>query len=140
MVPNEEGAELLCGGRKCMVTCYQPTVLLNPSEDSKVSKLEVFGPVVCLYTYNKLQEAIDRSNSLDLAFQASIFTQNMDKALNAVNQLNASAVMVNDHTAFRVDWMPFGGRDASGIGVGGIPYSMKEMTRDKLMVIRSKSI
>ncbi|MCZ4694190.1 aldehyde dehydrogenase family protein [Ancylomarina euxinus] len=136
----KEGAELLFGGRKCMATCYQPSILLNPSEDSKVSKLEVFGPVVCLYTYSKLQEAIDRSNSLDLAFQASIFTKNMDKALDAVSQLNASAVMVNDHTAFRVDWMPFGGRDASGIGVGGIPYSMKEMTRDKLMVIRSKSI
>jgi len=136
----EEGAELLCGGRKCMVTCYQPTVLLNPSEKSKVSKQEVFGPVVCLYAYSDLQNAIDRSNSLDLAFQASIFTKDMDTALNAVNQINASAVMVNDHTAFRVDWMPFGGRDASGIGVGGIPYSMKEMTREKLMVIRSKSI
>ena len=45
--------------------------------------------------------------------------------------------MVNDHTAFRVDWMPFGGRDSSGIGVGGIQYSMDEMTRDKLMVIKS---
>ncbi len=136
----EEGAQLLSGGHKCQETCYLPTVLLNPSEESKVSKLEVFGPVVCLYTYNKLQDAIDRSNGLDLAFQASIFTKDLDKALDTVNQLNASAVMVNDHTAFRVDWMPFGGRDASGIGVGGIPYSMKEMTRDKLMVIRSKSI
>ncbi|MGZ2371151.1 aldehyde dehydrogenase family protein [Ancylomarina sp. YFZ004] len=136
----EEGANLLCGGHKCVETCYLPTVLLNPSEESKVSKLEVFGPVVCLYTYSKLQDAIDRSNSLDLAFQASIFTKDIDKAMDTVSQLNASAVMVNDHTAFRVDWMPFGGRDASGIGVGGIPYSMKEMTRDKLMVIRSKSI
>jgi acyl-CoA reductase-like NAD-dependent aldehyde dehydrogenase len=45
--------------------------------------------------------------------------------------------MVNDHTAFRVDWMPFGGRDASGIGMGGIQYSMHEMTREKLMVIKS---
>jgi len=136
----EEGAQLLSGGHKCQETCYLPTVLLNPSEESKVSKLEVFGPVACIYTYSKLQDAIDRSNGLDLAFQASIFTKDIDKALDAVNQLNASAVMVNDHTAFRVDWMPFGGRDASGIGVGGIPYSMKEMTRDKLMVIRSKSI
>jgi len=45
--------------------------------------------------------------------------------------------MVNDHTAFRVDWMPFGGRDVSGIGMGGIQYSMQEMTREKLMVIKS---
>ena len=48
--------------------------------------------------------------------------------------------MVNDHTAFRVDWMPFGGRDASGIGMGGIQYSINEMTREKLMVIRSNVI
>ncbi len=136
----DEGAELMCGGYKSLETCYLPTVLMNPSVESKVSKFEVFGPVVCLYKYSKLQDAIDRCNSLDLAFQASVFTKDIDKAMDVVNQINASAVMVNDHTAFRVDWMPFGGRDSSGIGVGGIPYSMKEMTRDKLMVIRSKSI
>ncbi len=48
--------------------------------------------------------------------------------------------MVNDHTAFRVDWMPFGGRDSSGLGMGGIPYSMHEMTRDKMIVIKSHII
>lgn len=132
-----EGAELLCGGKRILETCYQPSVLLNPSEDSKVSQMEVFGPVVCIYTYSDLQDAINRSNALPLAFQSSIFTQNIDKAMDAVNQMNAATVMVNDHTAFRVDWMPFGGRDSSGIGVGGIPYSMHEMTREKLMVIKS---
>ena len=45
--------------------------------------------------------------------------------------------MVNDHTAFRVDWMPFRGAKASGIGTGGIPYTMEEMTQEKLMVIKS---
>jgi len=44
--------------------------------------------------------------------------------------------MINDHTAFRVDWMPFEGRDSSGIGVERIPYSMHEMTREKLIVIK----
>jgi len=56
--------------------------------------------------------------------------------LGTAEKINASAVMINDHTAFRVDWMPFGGRDTSGIGVGGIPYSMHEMTREKLIVIK----
>ncbi|MFA9371936.1 MAG: aldehyde dehydrogenase family protein [Labilibaculum antarcticum] len=133
-----EGAKIMCGGNRISDTCYQPTVLLNPNLKSKVSRHEVFGPVVCVYSYSKLQEAINRANSLPLAFQSAIFTSNLDVALDAVNQLNASAVMVNDHTAFRVDWMPFGGRDASGIGTGGIPYSMHEMTREKLMVIKSK--
>ncbi|MCP3686617.1 MAG: aldehyde dehydrogenase family protein, partial [bacterium] len=58
-------------------------------------------------------------------------------AFRCLRDLDATTVMVNDHTAFRVDWMPFGGRKQSGAGVGGIPYSMKEMTYEKLGVIRS---
>jgi acyl-CoA reductase-like NAD-dependent aldehyde dehydrogenase len=75
---------------------------------------------------------------LRYAFQASIFTKNIHAALEAAQKINASAVMINDHTAFRVDWMPFGGRDESGIGTGGIPYSMHEMCRSKLIVFRSE--
>ncbi len=134
----DSGAELLCGGERISDTCYKPTILLNPAMDSKVSTEEVFGPVVCLYTYSDRNKAIDLANSLSVHFQASVFTQNLDIAFDTVQKLNAAAVMVNDHTAFRVDWMPFQGRDTSGIGTGGIQYSMHEMTREKLIVIKSK--
>ncbi|MGD1848470.1 MAG: aldehyde dehydrogenase family protein, partial [Salibacteraceae bacterium] len=121
------GAEVLCGGHRINDFYYAPTVLLDPPADAKVSTQEIFGPVVCVYSYTDRMEAIERANSLPYAFQASVFTQHLDTALDTVQRLNATAVMVNDHTAFRVDWMPFGGRDASGIGMGGIPYSMHEM-------------
>jgi len=133
----QKGARLLSGGKRISSTCYAPTVLLNPPEDCKVSQLEIFGPVVCVYSYEDRSDAIKRANSLAYAFQASVFTKDLDIALDTVKQLNATAVMVNDHTAFRVDWMPFGGRDSSGIGMGGIQYSMHEMTREKMMVIKS---
>lgn len=136
----DAGAELLCGGKRKGDTCFEPTVLFNPPHDTKVSTQEIFGPVVCVYAYSDRQEAIKLANSLDYHFQAAVFTKDIDVALNTVHQLNATAVMVNDHTAFRVDWMPFGGRDASGEGLGGIPYSMHEMTRVKLMVLRSKML
>jgi len=131
------GAEVLCGGRKISDTCYAPTVLLNPPEDAKVSQNEVFGPVVCIYSYKDKPDAIARANALSVAFQASIYTNDLTDALDTSNKLNATAVMVNDHTAFRVDWMPFGGRDTSGLGMGGIQYSMHEMTREKMLVIKS---
>ncbi len=134
----QQGAKILSGGQRISETCYAPTVLLNPPEDAKVSQMEIFGPVVCVYSYKDRSEAIRRANALPFAFQASVFTKDLDAALDAVKQLNATAVMVNDHTAFRVDWMPFGGRDSSGIGMGGIQYSMHEMTREKMMVIKSK--
>jgi len=131
------GAELLCGGERISDTCYKPTILVNPPADASVSTEEIFGPVICIYPYSDREKAIEQANKLDVHFQSAIFTKNIDVALDAVKKLNATAVMVNDHTAFRVDWMPFGGRDDSGMGLGGIPHSMHDMTREKLMVIKS---
>jgi acyl-CoA reductase-like NAD-dependent aldehyde dehydrogenase len=135
---REQGATVLCGGHRISDSCYAPTVLLNPPQGVAVSRKEIFGPVVCVYSYKDRHAAIKRANDLPYAFQAAVFTQDLDVALDTVNRLNATAVMVNDHTAFRVDWMPFGGRDASGIGMGGIQYSMHEMTREKMMVIKCR--
>jgi len=134
----KQGGEILCGGKRISETCFEPTVVWNPSQEAKVSKEEIFGPVVCIYPYSDRDEAIKLANSLPYHFQAAVFTKDLDIAFDTVQNLNANAVMVNDHTAFRVDWMPFGGRDASGEGMGGIPYSMKEMTREKLMVVKSR--
>lgn len=132
-----EGAKLLCGGKRISETCFEPTILLNPNKNSLVSTQEIFGPVICLYGYTETNEAIAQANALPYAFQAAVFTQNADKALSIAKQINASAVMINDHTAFRVDWMPFGGRNESGIGVGGIQYTINEMLQDKLVVMRT---
>jgi acyl-CoA reductase-like NAD-dependent aldehyde dehydrogenase len=136
----QDGAVLVCGGNKIAESCYAATILLNPPKDAKVSTKEVFGPVACIYSYANVEDAFDAANSLEFSFQASVFTKNIDMALHAVRRLNATAVMVNDHTAFRVDWMPFGGAKASGLGLGGISYSMEEMSKDKLMVIKSKAL
>jgi len=137
---KEKGGQILSGGERISNSCFAPTVILNPPPDIRISSQEVFGPVICIYSYSDRQEAINAANSLPYGFQASVFTSDIDSALDTVNQLNATAVMINDHTAFRVDWMPFGGRDSSGLGMGGIPYSMHEMTRDKMIVIRSNII
>ena len=76
-----------------------------------------------------------QANSLPFAFQAACFSNRLDTALKCVQQLDASAVMVNDHTAFRVDWMPFAGRRESGYGVGGIGHTMHDMTQEKMMML-----
>ena len=135
----KEGAELLAGG-KVEGNCYLPTVLLNPSERSIISTQEIFGPVICIYSYTNIDDAIKKANALPFAFQASIFTKSIDNALHAYKQLNASAVMINDHTAFRVDWMPFAGLRHSGLGVGGIPHTYHDMQIKKMMVIKSNKI
>jgi acyl-CoA reductase-like NAD-dependent aldehyde dehydrogenase len=100
----------------------------------------MFGPVVCIYPFEDLDEAIAEANALDFAFQASVYSSNIDTALYISDRLAASAVMINEHTAFRVDWMPFAGLRQSGLGTGGIPYTLEDMQVEKMIVVTSKSI
>lgn len=130
------GAEILTGGEKLGETAYAPTVLLDPPAEARISREEIFGPAICVYGTDSLDESIARANGLDVAFQSAVFTNRLDVAMRCIEDLDATAVMVNDHTAFRVDWMPFAGRRKSGHGTGGIGYTMHDMTQDKMAVIR----
>jgi acyl-CoA reductase-like NAD-dependent aldehyde dehydrogenase len=136
----EAGAKCLCGGKAIMDSCFEATVLLNPPVDADVSQKEIFGPVICLYAFDDRDEAIRQANALPYSFQAAVFTKNIDNALYSYKHLNASAVMVNDFTAFRTDWMPFAGLKESGLGVGGIPFTMHDMQIDKMLLIKSNSL
>ncbi len=134
------GAEKLSGGSKLSPSCYPPTVLFDPPDSAEVSCDEVFGPVICVYPYDAIDEAIARANSLKFAFHAAVFTRDIATAMHAYRGLNASAVIVNDHTAFRVDWMPFAGLKHSGLGIGGIQYTFEDMQVQKMLVIKSTQL
>ncbi|MEP2734777.1 MAG: aldehyde dehydrogenase family protein [Erythrobacter sp.] len=134
---RDAGAQVLCGGEKLSDTTYAPTVLLNPDVGATISRNEVFGPVVCVYSYDDVDAAIAQANSLDVAFQAAVFTNDLSSAMHTYRNIDASAVMINDHSAFRTDWMPFAGLRTSGHGVGGIPYTCHEMTHEKMIVINA---
>lgn len=134
------GATLLAGGKRSGRSGYLPTVLLEPARESLVSTREIFGPVACIYGYDSLDEAVTRANALPFAFQASVFTRDIDRAMCAFRRLDASAVMLNDDTAFRIDGMPFAGLRQSGLGTGGMRYSIEEMSVEKMLVIYSRSL
>ncbi|WP_456405297.1 aldehyde dehydrogenase family protein [Thiolapillus sp.] len=136
----QAGAELLTGGESVSDSLYACTVLYDPPRDAKVSTQEIFGPVICVYPVDDLDDAVTRANALPYAFQAAVFTRDIDVALHASRRLDASAVMVNDHTAFRVDWMPFAGLRESGLGTGGIPWTFHDMQIDKMTVFHSQAI
>lgn len=133
-----EGATLLTGGKRNNKVNFQPTVLLNPAAASKVSTAEIFGPVLCIYSYSDINEAIKIANSLEVAFQSAVFSDNIHVAFKVAKALNASAVMINDYSTFRTDWMPFAGRKHSGYGVGGIEHTMKDMLEEKMILLNCK--
>ena len=78
---RESGAKVLCGGERLSDTCYAPTVLLDPDEKATVSQKEIFGPVVCVYSYADKADAIARANALPFAFQASIYSNDLNDCL-----------------------------------------------------------
>ena len=97
----------------------------------------MFGPVVCVFSYDDVNDAVAQANSLPTAFQAAIFGQDIDSVMAVYRLLDSSAIMINDHSAFRDDVMPFAGLRESGLGVGGIPYTMEDMQIDKMLVMRT---
>lgn len=132
----DSGGNLTTGGARISDRVYAPTVIVEPPADARISREEVFGPVTCVYAYSDIDQAIERANSLPFAFQSSVFARDLGVALKAARSLDASTVLVNDHTAFRTDWMPFAGRRQSGYGIGGIPYTMRDMAQDKMIVLK----
>jgi len=131
------GAKCLLGGRAAGETCYQPTVLTHAKDGDRVMREEIFGPVVCVNPVSDLEEGIRRANAVDWRFQAAIFTRDIDRAMMAARTLRASAVMINESTTFRVDWMPFRGDGPSGLGTGGISAALHDLAVEKLIVVKT---
>ena len=91
---------------------------------------------VDLVDKENLRDAIEKANHDLYAFQSSIFTNNLDSAMQSFEKLQAKSVFINEQTAFRVDWMPFAGLKHSGYGVGGIKYTMEDMQINKMLVLK----
>ena len=130
------GAQVLAGGEKMGDRMFAPTILAEPPATASVSTQEIFGPVTCVYGFDDTDDVIARANGLPVAFQSAVYTRDINRALDLSSRLDASAVMINDHTAFRVDWMPFAGRRTSGYGVGGIPHTMEDLMQEKMTVVQ----
>lgn len=113
-----------------------PTILLNAPRESAIMRDEAFGPVVCINSYRDEDELLNFLNSKDYIFEAAIFTKDISKAMRIATEIATMTIVINNHTAFRVDQMPFGGHKRSGLGMGGVKYAMEELTRIKQIIIK----
>ena len=129
-----EGAELLCGGKRDG-SYYYPTVLENVNANMEIIKEETFGPIAPLIEVNGIEEAIKIANNTKYGLQASIFTNDINKALKAAKLLEAGSIIINKQSTYRADNMPFGGCKMSGMGREGIKYAIEDMTKTKLVII-----
>ncbi len=131
------GAKLLVGGKRDG-SMYAPTVLENVTPEMKVMRDEVFGPLVSLVPFDDFDQALNWVDESQFGLQAGIYTNDLNKALRAVERLNVGGVIINDVPAFRADHMPYGGNKESGIGREGPHFAVEEMTNIKMVVMRNK--
>jgi acyl-CoA reductase-like NAD-dependent aldehyde dehydrogenase len=127
------GAKITAGGKRT-ATMLEPTVLEDTTEDMTVIREELFAPVVCIMKYKTLNEVIARVNDSQFGLQAGIFTNNIQNAFKAIEELEVGGVMVNDMPTFRVDQMPYGGLKLSGTGREGPKFAVEEMTELKTVM------
>ncbi len=126
------GASVLTGGTR-QGTLVQPTVMEKVPSQARLDCQEIFGPVVSLYPFDTLDEAIEKANSVDYGLHGAIFTKDLNNAFTAIKKMDVGGIMVNDSTDYRVDLMPFGGVKKSGLGREGIRYALQEMTEPKVV-------
>ncbi len=126
------GARLLCGGKRRYAT-IEPAILTEVPLSARISCEEVFGPVLAVYPYRSLEEAISLANSTVYGLQAGIFTRDLTRAFGAARKLQFAGVLINDIPTYRMDHMPYGGAKHSGLGREGPRYAVEEMTEMKLI-------
>ena len=129
-----QGAVIAVGG-KGEGRMYQPTVLTQVTEEMKVMCMETFAPVVSIVAYDSFEQVLELVNGSEFGLQAGVYTNDINKALQAVDDLDVGGVMINDTATYRVDHLPYGGNKMSGLGREGIRFAMEDMTNIKMVMI-----
>ena len=132
-----KGAKLLRGGKRSGMF-YEPTVLDRVTRDMKIAWEETFGPVVSIMRVRDMDEALKIANESVYGLDASVFTQDVDKAVYLARNVESGTVTINGSPAHGVGNFPFGGDKDSGMGREGLNYSIDEMTRIHTIVFNMK--
>ena len=135
---QQQGAKLLTGGSRSG-NLWEPTVLADIKPEMRVSCQEAFAPLVGLYRYSDIQQAIASVDDSDFGLQAGLFTQNLGVVKQAFDDIDVGGLMINDVPTFRIDHMPYGGVKQSGFGREGLRYAMEEMSELKLLTFNYRS-
>jgi acyl-CoA reductase-like NAD-dependent aldehyde dehydrogenase len=130
----QQGANVLTGG-KAEGRFFQPTIIENAPRDAFVCSREAFAPLVTIFKVPSFKAGIDGLNDSVYGLQAGVFTNRLEHALYAFEQIETGGVIMNDVPMYRIDHMPYGGVKASGLSREGLRYAIEDMTEMRLLVI-----
>ncbi|KPM07722.1 aldehyde dehydrogenase X, mitochondrial-like protein [Sarcoptes scabiei] len=136
---KQEGAKCLSGGKKLASDGFfiEPTVFADVTDNMRIAREEIFGPVQQILKYRTLEEVIDRCNQTDYGLAAGIITDDMSEAETFINSIKAGSIWVNCYDPGSVS-VPFGGYKQSGFGRELGQSGLLEYCETKSIVIKSK--
>jgi betaine-aldehyde dehydrogenase/aminobutyraldehyde dehydrogenase len=113
-----------------------PTIVADVAQDAEIVQNEVFGPVVTMQRFGSDEEAVALANDVRYGLAASVFSENVGRALKVAGRLDFGTVWVNEHLFPLTSEMPHGGFKESGYGKDMSLYSMEEYTRIKHVCVK----
>jgi len=120
-IGKKEGGKLLCGGKRLTGTVYdngffvQPTIF-EAKHGMRITKEEIFGPVLCVMKVNNYEEAIDIANDVEYGLSSSIYTKDVNLAFRAIDDFETGITYINAPTIGAEVHLPFGGVKNTGNG------------------------
>ena len=134
---KREGAKLECGGRRIGDEGYfvQPTIFSDVTDDMRIAKEEIFGPVMQIIPFKSVQEVIERANNTKYGLAGGVFTRDLDKALVVSSGIRAGSLWVNCYNVSPPQ-SSFGGFKESGAGRDLGEYCLEEYTQAKTITIK----
>ncbi|KAM5293384.1 retinal dehydrogenase 2 isoform 2-T2 [Ctenodactylus gundi] len=132
-----EGAKLECGGKGLGRQGFfiEPTVFSNVTDDMRIAKEEIFGPVQEILRFKTVDEVIKRANNSDFGLVAAVFTNDINKALTVSSAMQAGTVWINCYNALNAQ-SPFGGFKMSGNGREMGESGLREYSEVKTVTVK----
>ncbi len=131
----EAGATALLPPAPSGLSVLPPVLLENVRSNDAVLCEEAFAPLAVLQPYDSFEQALGLVNDSAFGLQAGVFTNDLNKALLAFEEIEAGGILINQVPTFRVENMPYGGVKDSGFGREGVRHAMEEMTEPRSLII-----
>ena len=135
----KSGAKIIIGGKRIdrEGAFFEPTILTDIKKGMTAYHEEIFGPVASFYKVKDEKEAIALANDSSFGLGGSVFSEDIERAINVASQIDTGMVFINEHVASRPD-LPFGGTKRSGYGRELSELGIEEFLNKKLIRISDK--